>query len=313
MRSAGALAGTLALGLSLGLHGGAFAAWTGPEQVAMAGGGGAETALVGDSFADLAAGTVSGRPPETSVGPVVDSEAPLEPVTADARTVEPTVEATPSGAAQLAPAAIGTDPVLPATAVETEPVTPLPSPPNTQVAALEASPPLHPNPSPAPDRVVAATPPDVRTPDASTARPMRRPDPAAAVEPTPAPAPAVAAGNADRDALRGQPTGEAAAAATATGPARNAGQSAGNAAASTYPGLVMRQIQRARRRTDERGVALVQFSISGSGALGGLSIARSSGNPALDRIALATISSAAPFPAPPAGAQTNFSVEIAGR
>ena len=86
----------------------------------------------------------------------------------------------------------------------------------------------------------------------------------------------------------------------------------GNAAASNYPGQVMRRIQRAKRRANVRGVAVVRFKVTASGGLAGLSIARSSGSGKLDGIALAQVLRAAPFPPPPAGARTSFSVRIKG-
>jgi len=48
------------------------------------------------------------------------------------------------------------------------------------------------------------------------------------------------------------------------------------------------------------GVATVRFTVGGGGALMAVELAASSGNPALDRLALRTVRNAAPFPAPPA-------------
>jgi protein TonB len=130
-----------------------------------------------------------------------------------------------------------------------------------------------------------------------------------------APARAAAAGNADRSARAGSDAGrqEAEAARAATRPAERTATS-GNAAASNYPGLVMRHVSRARRPdVSARGAARVTFSIAGSGALAGARLARSSGSAALDRAALTVIRRAAPFPAPPAGAARTFTVEIRGR
>lgn len=86
----------------------------------------------------------------------------------------------------------------------------------------------------------------------------------------------------------------------------------GNAAADNYSGLVMRRIQRAKRQASVRGEALVRFKITAGGGLAGLSIARSSGSGKLDGIALAQVRRAAPFPPPPPGARTSFSVRIKG-
>ena len=61
----------------------------------------------------------------------------------------------------------------------------------------------------------------------------------------------------------------------------------GNAAASNYPGLVMRRLSRAGKpRADARGSAFVAFSISANGGLAAVSLARSSDSSALDQAAL---------------------------
>ena len=89
---------------------------------------------------------------------------------------------------------------------------------------------------------------------------------------------------------------------------------AGNAAASNYPGQVMRAISRLRRPSvNSRGTATVSFRIASTGALAGLNLVRSSGSPALDAAALDLVRRAAPFPRPPAGARVSFSIGIEGR
>ena len=83
---------------------------------------------------------------------------------------------------------------------------------------------------------------------------------------------------------------------------------AGNAAVTNYPGKVRGKISRAvgrisrRDRTGAERDVTVVFTVTASGALGGLSIARSSGSPSLDLAALAAVRRAAPFPAIPEGA-----------
>lgn len=51
------------------------------------------------------------------------------------------------------------------------------------------------------------------------------------------------------------------------------------------------------------GVATVRFSVGDDGALIAVELAASSGNAALDRLALRTVRNAAPFPAPPMGVE----------
>ena len=58
------------------------------------------------------------------------------------------------------------------------------------------------------------------------------------------------------------------------------------------------------------GSATVAFSIGPAGGLQGMRIVRSSGKPQLDQAAIATVRSAAPFPAPPAGVNPTFSIQI---
>ncbi|MFH2014738.1 MAG: TonB family protein [Pseudomonadota bacterium] len=86
------------------------------------------------------------------------------------------------------------------------------------------------------------------------------------------------------------------------------GSAPGNAAVTNYPGKVRGKISRAVGRISRRDRAgaerdvTVAFTVTASGALGGLSIARSSGSPSLDQAALAAVRRAAPFPAIPEGA-----------
>ena len=119
-------------------------------------------------------------------------------------------------------------------------------------------------------------------------------------------------GNASQNATTGAATGaETTRQQANTGTGRSA--QSGNAAASNYPGQVMRQISRVRRpQVGSRGTAVVAFTISPSGGLSGLSLARSSGNGRLDQAALGVVRRAAPFPAPPPGARRSFSINIKG-
>jgi protein TonB len=152
--------------------------------------------------------------------------------------------------------------------------------------------------------------PKMRTPEFEAAnKPAPKPRPVAKPRAKPAPQ----GGGAARNARAGNPTGNDAAKARNSG---NNGRKAapGNAAASNYPGLVMRKLSRAGRpRVNARGTAVVAFSISSGGGLASLSLARSSGSSALDRAALGVVRSAAPFPQPPNGARRSFSIQIQGR
>jgi periplasmic protein TonB len=120
-------------------------------------------------------------------------------------------------------------------------------------------------------------------------------------------------GKGKRDAKKGQMDGSD----KGTAAKSSAGKSAsgtGNAKASTYPGLVQRKIARTRQKPSSgKGSVIVSFSVTSSGALAGVSLARSSGNAAADSAALDHIRRSAPFPAPPAGAQTRFQIPVAIR
>ncbi len=79
-----------------------------------------------------------------------------------------------------------------------------------------------------------------------------------------------------------------------------------------YKGLVFGRLGRSHdimeraRAQHLRGQAVVAFSIDDAGAIAGLSIVQSSGNAALDGLALELVRAAGPFPPPPPGAQRNF-------
>jgi protein TonB len=76
----------------------------------------------------------------------------------------------------------------------------------------------------------------------------------------------------------------------------------------------MRKISRTRKpKVGARGTAVVGFEIAASGALASVRILRSSGHEALDAAATDHLRRAAPFPAPPAGAQRRFQIVYESR
>lgn len=120
-------------------------------------------------------------------------------------------------------------------------------------------------------------------------------------------------GNAQRSARAGAATGHEKAAARQQGRADTAATRSGNAAASNYPGQVMKRISGVPRpRVASRGTAVVSFTIAPGGGLGAVNLAQSSGSGELDRAALRVIRRAAPFPAPPPGARRTYSIRIQG-
>lgn len=239
-----------------------------------------------------------------------------------------------------------TAPVLPASRAEVSKASPTATPRNAAEPVKSSAPAAAP-PTDRPERVlptqVAATP-RRDTPEAAevapkevlesgpraaegvqvSRRPQARPreiEEAAAARQSPEPeqreprSRSTSGNNATRDATAGSATGRESAAAARQGrdTARRS-ETQGNAAASNYPGQVMRHLARVPRpRAAARGAALVRFTIAAGGRLASVGLAQSSGSGRLDRSALTVVHRAAPFPAPPAGAQRSFSVRIEGR
>ncbi|WP_306051218.1 TonB family protein [Oceaniradius stylonematis] len=118
-------------------------------------------------------------------------------------------------------------------------------------------------------------------------------------------------GQANRNARAGRADGQAQGRSANRREGNRRAREAGNAAASNYPGRVHAKIRRTRQRAaGGRGTVRVRFSIGGSGGLAGVSVAASSGSAAVDRAAVDHIRRAAPFPAPPPGAQRRFVIPI---
>lgn len=243
----------------------------------IAGGGAPDIAAVGAAFEDFIAGAV----------PVTPAAQPAVPATAGERSLALPAASVADLAVPVAPDQPDSGPV-PITA--------------TTVAVRETAPPVAPE--------VTRAVPD--TAPLSSLRPVARPAPRAA--PVQQAANARPTGNAETDATRGSARGQAQGQAATAGATSAADATGGQAAAAAYPGQVLRQITRLRaQRATARGTVLVSFAIAGSGALADVGVARSSGSVALDALALDHIRRAAPFPPPPAGAQTAFSFEFVGR
>jgi protein TonB len=68
---------------------------------------------------------------------------------------------------------------------------------------------------------------------------------------------------------------------------------------SGYKMTVWTALARHKPKAGQRGSTTVSFGINPRGGLGYVRISRSSGNPRLDQLALATVRAAAPFPSPP--------------
>jgi protein TonB len=76
----------------------------------------------------------------------------------------------------------------------------------------------------------------------------------------------------------------------------------------------MRQLSRTPRpEAGRRGAAVVGFEVGSGGELRRAVILRSSGHEAIDRAAVEHLRRAAPFPAPPQGADRRFQVRYESR
>jgi protein TonB len=115
-------------------------------------------------------------------------------------------------------------------------------------------------------------------------------------------------GRDNADAKRGVAEGKADGRAASSNNNAQTASAAGNAAVSNYPGKVVAKLRRALRYPSEarsrrlNGVVQVRFVVGGSGDVGSVGLAASSGSPVLDKAALATVKRAAPFPPIPEGA-----------
>lgn len=302
---------------ALALHG--VGAWFAEPQarIETEGGAGATETMLGSSFADMVAGAA--RPvtnstvtpdhqAENAVSPaepvatplVKPQDSPPPPVTSPAESAQATVAVVPEMAprpemAESVPSAPPVAPVDPAYVAE----------PSAPQAVVEADP--EPETGLQVSRRPEARPREVEE-SAARRAPEPEPDRKAEVrEPT---------GNTvTQNATQGSTSGrETATAARAGRDTSSQSSEQGNAAASNYPGQVMRHLARVPRpRADTRGAALVQFSIADGGRLASVSLAQSSGSTRLDRAALTVVQRAAPFPSPPQGAQRSFSIQIKGR
>ncbi|WP_150297138.1 TonB family protein [Salipiger aestuarii] len=301
---------------------------------------GAIEATLGASFADMAAGSLSPLPPDApteaepvrqitppeqawpaaapeppaqavAAGPISDGAAPVEPTPAESD------EAMALSANSDVVAAIAPEGTSPGSAP--------PSPVQAKPAQPETAHPAAPQPGSVQAETIEAEQDDVSSEAiAVSRRPVTRPDTLDVPVPNPqkhtqttrktrAPQRDQPQGNSDRNARAGQASGTQTARAASSGPGGRSADS-GNAAASNYPGEVMRKLRRVSPpRLNARGSAVIAFRIGGSGGLAGLAVARSSGSAALDRAALRVVQSASPFPAPPSGARRSFSIEIKAR
>lgn len=284
--------------------------------VEIEGGGTPAEAKMGSRFEDMATGTLTALTSEETMIPMAEP-VPAEPVEQVApvpmtehlptpkalRSQSSATVASPAPLAALpATSDVATVPPVDAIAAESSPDTITAEDPDSDAPTLSRRPQRK-------DNMLAAKAAEAQEKDARARRAAAKP-----AERKPEPA-KTARGNADRNNTRGAETGKRAEAKSSrSGKDTAAATQAGNAAASNYPGQVMRQISRAGKpRVNARGTATISFSISSGGGLAAVIVARSSGSAALDQAAVRLIRQAAPFPRPPVDAQRQFSIRIKGR
>ena len=249
--------------------------------------------------------------PETVTAPVsseavaaAPSPAPQPEPAAVAKAPEETLEAVAK-----APAVPDAKP-LEETKVETLPDEPKPAPQAepAQVAASQASEakPEAEEAPPAPktevketEAAAEATPPEPEPAPVAKASPR---DEKPAPKSTPAEKPKEIAAARTQGGLLGKPM--------SLGFGRKLAPAAGKVSSGRYAANVRAAIGRHRPRVGGGGSATVAFSIGPGGGLQGVRIVRSSGKQAADQAAIATVRAAAPFPAPPAGINNTFSIQI---
>lgn len=265
------------------------------------------------------------EPPQPAAPAAPAPEMAKTPPIDMARATPPEAAVTPNPVQAETPPPTLANPVLPADKLAPDAIATLsalaPRPPQAEAAPLPAL-----APQPPTDRVQAEADAQAQAAITRSRRPMMRSaafEKAHAVAAPPKSAqpaqPAKAKektkrGTAQQNATAGTASGNQAERATSSGAGQGPSQASGNAAASNYPGLVMRKISRVPRPSvGSKGTAVVAFSVSASGGLADVRIARSSGSSGLDRAALRMVQRAAPFPPPPRGAQRSFSISVKGR
>jgi protein TonB len=245
---------------------------------------------------------------ETSVA--VEPNANAAPVEAEAAasvsdTLEILAVPTLSDGADAVPATTALAKAVPEAAAQatSKPVARAKDAPPAEILAAVDEPQLAehaPLPTPRPERVEKpAEKAEKRAPEPEKKKPIRT------AARTPAPG---SRGRDEADAKRGVAEGRSDGRAASSNKNTRAANAAGNAAVSNYPGTVVAKLRRALRYPSEarsrrlNGVAQVRFVVGGSGDVGSVGLAASSGSPVLDKAALATVRRAAPFPPIPEGA-----------
>ncbi len=101
---------------------------------------------------------------------------------------------------------------------------------------------------------------------------------------------------------------------TASSAGSRAKATGGELSPRAYAKAILKKVRATGRKLGAgKGTAIVGFSISPNGGLSAVQVLKSSGNAALDEIAMDHIRRSAPFPAPPPDAGRDFSFEFVGK
>lgn len=286
---------TAAVGLSLLAHAGA-AAFFQPdpqeETAQVAGGEAMEVTLLGNAFEEtVQAGAVSDRP--------------IDPLETPPEEVQPIEDTTP--VAEIPPLETEVPAETPSDVqpVDADVIVPAEDMPETVVAEAEVTATVAPV-----ETVVPEEKPEIQPEPEVVEKPKEKPpEEKKKVEPKkPVKQKVGDKGKSVETANKGQADGAANAAANLdSGKKGNVSRQAGNAAVSNYKGKVEARLKRRLKypRSAERagitGTAYVKFTVSPSGAVSNVAIAKSTGVPILDEAAIQTVYKAAPFPKMPEG------------
>lgn len=303
----------IAIASACTFHGTVLWSYFGKVEIEMAGSAGAMESSIGNSFADMAQGSIAAKEVEEVTEPVTpEAIAEVEP---PQMTEAPAPEEVATPVQDPPPEVQATE--VPDTALPV--LTPVPT--DVPQVTLAEKPPL-PDPEvtpPTPAEIIEAQDERVVTkslrPKPRSKEFEKRVTPKKKVaEAKPKKPKAQPRGNAQQNSQTGSDAGKSTQKQRVASVGSAPTQEEGNAAASNYPGKVMKKISRVPKpRVGTKGTSVVAFTISPGGALSAISLARSSGSPKLDQAALRVVRKAAPFPRPPAGARRSFSIKIKGR
>ena len=245
---------------------------------------------------------------------------PHEPAAEALKVETPPAESKPSP--QALPSQLATTPE--------EAPHPAPAPPPPEIKAVAAAPkvetvPAQPKPvvEPEPTQVVksetveetpvpaqAPSSPKINQAAAEARSPKPGLTPAAESKPQAKPEPKAAPAEKPKETAAAEAQGAPTAKPMSLGFGRKPAPAAGKVSSGRYAANVRASIGRHRPGVRGGGSATVAFSIGPAGGLQGVQVVRSSGKPALDQAAIATVRSAAPFPPPPPGVKSTFSIQI---